>query len=380
MHKTIETTIHTGILAAAIAAVIPVSAQAMDMQGMDMPASPAAAKQATPASAPGIDMAGMSMPGMSMPAASPAAPAAPASAAARSMAGMQGMQGMDMPAKQAPAGSGGSAGAPASAKAMPGMNMPGMSMPAGSASAAAGAGPRTANADSGGYTLMTGPYIPAGVKPPRLADQENFGSVLVDRLERAYSLDSGNWTTYDVQAWYGRDFNRVVLKAEGQASRGRLQDARTELLWGHAIAAYWDSQLGVRHDNGGGPDRSWLAFGVQGLAPYWFNVEATGYLGDQGRSALRLSASYELLLTQRVVLQPQLELNAYGKDDPARGIGSGLSDATAGLRLRYDISRQFSPYIGVEWSGRFGRTGDYAQAAGKRRATTDFVAGVHFWF
>ncbi|MBU6439307.1 MAG: copper resistance protein B [Betaproteobacteria bacterium] len=266
---------------------------------------------------------------------------------------------------------------PAAAQAM---DMPGMSMPASTVPAPAQAAPGTANADSGGYTLSTGPYIPAGVKPPRLADQEKFGSVLVDRLERAYSHDSGNWTTYDVQAWYGHDFNRAVLKAEGQASQGRLQDARTELLWGHAIAAYWDSQLGVRHDNGGGPDRNWLAFGVQGLAPYWFRVEATGYLGDQGRSALRLSASYELLLTQRVVLQPQLELNAYGKDDPARGIGSGLSDATAGLRLRYDISRRFSPYIGVEWSGRFGRTGDYAQSAGERRDTADVVAGVHFWF
>ena len=373
MHTTIQMT----ILAAAMAAAIPASAEAMDMQGMNMPTGQATAKPAMPAPAPGASMAGMSMPGMSMPAASPAAPAAAASAAAKPMAGMQGM---DMPAKQSSAGSGVSAGEPTSAKAMPGMNMPGMSMPAGSVPAAAGSRPRTADADSGGYTLTTGPYIPAGVKPPRLADQENFGSVLVDRLERAYSHDSGHWTTYDVQAWYGRDFNRAVLKAEGQASEGRLQDARTELLWGHAIAPYWDSQLGVRHDNGGGPDRNWLAFGVQGLAPYWFNVEATGYLGDQGRSALRLSASYELLLTQRVVLQPQLELNAYGRDDPARVIGSGLSDATAGLRLRYDISRQFSPYIGVEWSGRFGRTGDFAQAAGERRDTTDVVAGVHFWF
>ncbi|MDE2120786.1 MAG: copper resistance protein B [Betaproteobacteria bacterium] len=311
-------TIRTSLLAAAIAAAIPASVRAMDMPGMDMPAEPAAAAPVTPAADPGASMAGMNMPGMSMPAST-------------------------APASERPA-------------------------------------PRTVNADAGGYTLTTGPYIPAGVKPPRLADQESFGSVLVDRLERAYSHDSGNWTTYDVQAWYGRDFNRAVLKAEGQASLGRLQHARSELLWGHAIAAYWDSQLGVRHDNGGGPDRNWLAFGVQGLAPYWFNVEATGYLGDQGRSALRLSASYELLLTQRVVLQPQLELNAYGKDDPARGIGSGLSDATAGLRLRYDISRQFSPYIGLEWSGRFARTGDFARAAGERRDTTDFVAGVHFWF
>ncbi len=318
MHKTMHTTIPTSILAAAIAAAMAASAQAMDMQGMAMPASPATAKLAMPA--------------------------------------------------------------PARGASMDGRNMPGMAMPPSAAQAAAQPASRTADPDSGGYTLSTGPYIPAGVKPPRLADQQSFGSVLVDRLERAYSQGSGNWTTYDVQAWYGRDFNRAVLKAEGQVSRGRLQDARTELLWGHAIAPYWDSQLGVRHDNGGGPDRDWLAFGVQGLAPYWFNVEATGYLGDQGRSALRLSASYELLLTQRVVLQPQFELNAYGSDDAARGIGSGLSDTTAGLRLRYDISRQFSPYVGVEWSGRFGRTGDMARAAGERRDTTDFVAGVHVWF
>ena len=372
MHKTIHTTFHASILATAIAAAIPASAQAMDMQGMAMPAGPATAKPATPAPGPGASMSGMNMPGMSMPAGTAAAPAAGASAAAMPSSSMQGM---DMSAKPAPAPAMASPGPGAASNAMPGM-----AMPASAAPAPAQAAPRTADTDPGGYTLTTGPYIPAGVKPPRLADQESFGSGLVDRLERAYSHDSGHWTAYDVQAWYGRDFNRLVLKAEGQASQGRLQDARTELLWGHAIAAYWDSQLGVRHDNGGGPDRNWLALGVQGLAPYWFNVEATGYLGDQGRSALRLSASYELLLTQRVVLQPQLELNAYGKDDPARGIGSGLSDATAGLRLRYDISRQFSPYIGVEWSGRFGRTGDYAQAAGERRDTTDVVAGVHFWF
>ena len=365
MHKTI----HTSILAAAIAAAIPASAQAMDMQGMAMPAKPA--------TAPGAPMTGMNMSSVSMPATTTATPAPDASPASMPATAMKGME---MPANPAAAPAGASPGPGTPSNGMPGVEMQEMAMPASTASPAVATAPRTAHSDSGGYTLSTGPYIPAGVKPPRLADQESFGSVLVDRLEHAYSHNSGNWTTYDVQAWYGRDFNRLVLKAEGQASQGRLQDARTELLWGHAIAPYWDSQLGVRHDNGGGPDRNWLAFGVQGLAPYWFNVEATGYLGDQGRSALRLSASYELLLTQRVVLQPQLELNAYGRDDPARVIGSGLSDATAGLRLRYDISRQFSPYIGVEWSGRFGRTGDFAQAAGERRDTTDVVAGVHFWF
>ena len=336
-------TIKIAILAVAATGSLPSAALAMDMSGMDMSAKPASApaKAAPSDSMPGMDMKGMSAPTQATPAPAYTAPGTS-------------MQGMDMNA------------------------MPGMSMPASSSAAGPDAG--TANSDSGGYTLTTGPYIPAGVRPLRMADQESFGSVLVDRLERAYSRDSGNWTAYDLQAWYGGDFNRAVLKAEGQASRGRLHDARTELLWGHAIASYWDLQTGVRHDSGGGPDRNWMALGVQGLAPYWFGVEATAYVGDQGRSALRLASSYELLLTQRWVLQPRAEVNMYGKDDPERKLGSGLSDATAGLRLRYEFSRQFGPYVGVEWSGRFGRTADLARMAGERTSTTNVVAGLHFWF
>ncbi|OIQ76821.1 copper resistance protein B precursor [mine drainage metagenome] len=240
-------------------------------------------------------------------------------------------------------------------------------------------GARDPNAYSDGYTLTSGPYALAGLQPPRLADQENFGSVLVDRLERAYTRD-GNSTAYDVQAWFGRDYNRAVLKAEGDIARGRLQDARTEVLWGHAVAAFWDMQLGLRQDGGVGPDRSWLAFGVQGLAPYWFDVEATGYLGDQGRSAIRLATSYDILLTQKLILQPRLETNLYGKSDPARMVGSGLSDATAGLRLRYEITRQFAPYVGVEWAGKFGQTAGFAHAADEKAKQTRLLAGLRFWF
>ena len=320
------------LLCTALAAALPAFAQAadmqgMDMKGMDMHGAHASAPQAKPKVAPT----------MAMPASAPA-PAVATPMVAKPMAGMK------MPAAH-----------PTSRQ-------------------------RTADAYSDGYTLTTGPYIPAGVKPPRLADQMNFGSVLVDRLETAHSNDAGNWTAYDVQAWWGRDFNRVWLKAEGQVSRGRARDTRTELLWDHALASFWDTQLGVRHDAGGGPDRNWLAFGVQGIAPYWFDVEATGYLGDQGRSALRLNASYELLLTQRIVLQPQIEANLYGRDDTARDVGAGLSDVTAGVRLRYEFTRQFAPYIGVEWGGSFGRTADMARAAGNPTRTTDVVAGVHLWF
>jgi len=258
---------------------------------------------------------------------------------------------------------------------MPGMDHGEMNMQGGSAPPDA----RDPHAYSGGYTLDSGKYALPGPRQLRLADEQNFGSLLVDRLERVDTRD-GNATAYDAQAWFGRDYDRLVVKAEGDYGQGKMQEARTELLWGHAIATFWDTQLGARYDSGVGPDRSWLALGVQGLAPYWFNVEATAYVGDAGRTALRLEVEYELLLTQRLILQPRLDLNAYGKSDEALGIGSGLSDGAAGLRLRYEFTRQFAPYVGVERAGKFGKTADLARAAGEKTDETRWVAGVRFWF
>lgn len=238
---------------------------------------------------------------------------------------------------------------------------------------------RDPHAYSGGYALDRGPYALPGPRQLRMADEHRFGSVLLDRLEHVRSRGAGA-TAYDAQAWYGRDYDRLVIKAEGEVARGRLRDARTELLWGHAVAPYWDTQAGVRYDSGVGPGRGWLAFGIQGLAPYWFETDVTAYLGGNGRTALRLGAEYEILLTQKLILQPRVEFNLYGKDDAAREIGSGLSDGVAGLRLRYEINRQLAPYIGVERSGKFGRTADFARAGGERAAETRWVAGVRFWF
>lgn len=213
----------------------------------------------------------------------------------------------------------------------------------------------------------------------RMADQHNFGSLLVNRLERVRTRDN-SYSAYDLQAWYGRDYDRLVFKAEGEVDNGKSQEARTELLWGHAIATFWNSQLGVRYDGGQEPSRNWLAFGVQGLAPYWFEVDVTGYLGENGRTALRVESEYELLLTQRLVLQPRLEANFFGKRDPARETGSGLSDLSVGVRLRYEIRREFAPYLGVEWGNKFGGTADFARADGKRTSESRIVGGVRFWF
>jgi copper resistance protein B len=231
---------------------------------------------------------------------------------------------------------------------------------------------RDPHAYSGGYDF--GP-----IPPPRMGDVHNFYGLLVDRLERVRTRENSS-TEYDLQAWFGRDYDRAVLKAEGEIDDGEHHELSTELLWGHAVATYWNTQLGVRYDGGIEPSRSWLAFGVQGLAPYWFEADITGYVGEHGRTALNVEAEYELLLTQRLILQPRIEANAYGKRDAERELGSGLSDLTAGVRLRYEIRREFAPYIGVERSGKFGGAADFVRAEGKPAKETRIVAGLRFWF
>ncbi|GLR25188.1 copper resistance protein B [Limnobacter litoralis] len=236
---------------------------------------------------------------------------------------------------------------------------------------------------SGGYTLGTGPYLyskNAGQSARKMEDSGNIGSFLADRLERAQSSEN-TITAWDLQAWIGNQHDKATIKAEGDYSKGHVGEERTEGLWSHAVSTYWDTQLGIRLDNGRNrPSREWLAFGVQGLAPYWFDVEATGYIGPEGRTAARVQASYDLLLTQKLILQPRIDANVYSKSDPQANIGNGLTDATLGIRLRYEITRQFAPYIGLERAKLFGSSADLVQAAGDRRLETRIVAGVRLWF
>jgi copper resistance protein B len=211
-------------------------------------------------------------------------------------------------------------------------------------------------------------------------DDPAVGSLLLDRLEYVDARDGGHAIAVDGQAWYGRNFDKLWLKFEGEHAEGRLQDMRTEALWSHAVAPFWDTQIGVRHDFGIGPDRTWAAFGIEGLAPYWFETEATFYVGQAGRTAARVAFEYEARFTQRLILQPSLEANFYGRDDPQRGVGSGLSDVEAGLRLRYEIRREFAPYVGVVWQQGFGRSRGFTRAQGEPANDLQFVAGFRVWF
>jgi copper resistance protein B len=243
-----------------------------------------------------------------------------------------------------------------------------------------GDGARDPHGYSGGYQRGAGLYaLEHGHDQLHVADSHRFGAVIIDQLE-SVNGDEGEATAYDLQAWLSQGLQRVTLKAEGDIEHGKLEESRTELLWGKALSAYWDTQLGIRHDMGDNPGQSWLAAGVQGLAPYWFEIDATGYLGSGGQTALRLDVEYDLLLTQQLILQPAAEFNLSGKSNIENGVGSGLSDATLGMRLRYEFSRQFAPYVGIERTTRFGQTADFARRAGLRAQDTQWVAGVRFWF
>jgi copper resistance protein B len=210
-------------------------------------------------------------------------------------------------------------------------------------------------------------------------DAASIAMLRFDRLERVDGED-GVATAWKVATAFGGDFDKLLLRSEGERMHGEFERSDAEVLWSHAAASYWDTEVGVRHDFGRGTDRTWAAFGVQGLAAYWFDVGATAYVGARGRTALRVEVDYDLSLTQRLILQPRVEFNAYGKDDPAARVGSGLSDAEFGLRLRYEIRREFAPYVGLERSWLFGGSADLARDDGLPRADTRWVVGVRIWY
>lgn len=203
--------------------------------------------------------------------------------------------------------------------------------------------------------------------------------VLFNRLE-AFDADPGSGQAWEGQAWVGGDLNKVWLRSEGERVGGHTESADLEVLYGRAIAPWWDLVAGVRHDFKPGASQDFVAFGVQGMAPYKFEIAATAYLGQSGQIAARVEVEYETLLTNRLILQPLVELDFHGKDDLRRGIGSGLGTAEAGLRLRYEITRQFAPYIGIVHERAYGNTATLRRAAGDATSDTHVVAGLRLWF
>jgi copper resistance protein B len=203
--------------------------------------------------------------------------------------------------------------------------------------------------------------------------------VLLDRLE-VWNADDGSGLAWEALGWLGTDLNRLWLRTEGDRVDDTTESADLELFYGRSMARWWDVVAGVRQDFGEGPSQTFVAIGVIGRAPYKFDVEATAYIGDSGQTAARFEAEYDTLLTNRLILQWLAEADLYGEDDARRGIGSGLSTVEAGLRLRYEFTRKFAPYIGVAWERAYGGTADFRRDEGEEIDDTRFVAGLRIWF
>ena len=210
-------------------------------------------------------------------------------------------------------------------------------------------------------------------------DDPLLARVMIDQLEWR---DGDEMDPYilEAQAWIGKDLHKLWIKTDVERVDGETEEAEIQALYSHAIAPFWDIQVGVRQDLKPTPEREWGVIGIQGLAPYFFEVDAALFIGNSGDTAARVSAEYEWMLTQKAVLSPEIALNFYGQNDMHRQAGSGLSDAQAGLRLRYEIRREFAPYIGVNWTKRFGNSADFVRDHGEPASDTQWVAGVRMWF
>jgi copper resistance protein B len=220
---------------------------------------------------------------------------------------------------------------------------------------------------------------------PGMTDSMMENPVLTHaRLDQFEGRASGSESEFrwDGEDWIGTDINKLWVKSEGFSDNSTVSDSDHEALYDHPIprVRYFDEQAGIRADLDSGPRRAWAAFGIEGLAPGYFEFAPTLYIRDGGNVAGRVVASCDLLLTQRWIAQPEAELNFYSKDDPGRQIGSDLSDLDAGLRLRYEVSRKFAPYIGFAYNGKYDNTASYSRQAGETTNGAQLVFGLRIWY
>ena len=231
-------------------------------------------------------------------------------------------------------------------------------------------GARDPNAYSDGYDYGSIPGM-------EQADRISVNKLLIDQLEFVQSHE-GQGIAWDIHDFYGGDLEKLLVRTEGAVINHKVDfTTGVEALWWHALTPFWGTVLGAHQDVGTGSHTS-LAFGIEGLAPYWFELEATGYLAEDGRLSARLKGSYDLLLTNRLILSPEAETNLFSRADPRRGLGAGMANIELSMRLRYEISRKFAPYIGFDWDRAVGGTAAIrrAEATGEPVSNGQFVAGL----
>ena len=212
-------------------------------------------------------------------------------------------------------------------------------------------------------------------------DNKIYSMFLADQLEHGFDHPS-NSLRFNGQAWIGGDYNRLWINTEGtRRYNGDIEDTDVQVLYGRLIAPFWDIQGGVRYfrPKPHAPSRSAAVFGVQGLAPQWFEVQAATFISQKGEVAARAEVDYDVLITQRLIAQPRIETNLSFQNIPELGIGRGVSDAEFGVRLRYEIRREFAPYVGLAWTSKFIQTAAFARADNEPVRNLGLVIGVRIW-
>lgn len=208
-----------------------------------------------------------------------------------------------------------------------------------------------------------------------------FGNALIlDRFE--YRPRNGkDGFAWQAMGWIGGDIDRLAVETEGEGALGEpLETGEVRAAWRHALDPWWNFELGVRQDFGAGPDRTYGVVGFEGLAPYWFEVGAHAFVSNKGDVHFRLEAEHDMRLTQRLILQPSIEIDASAQDVPELGIGAGIEKIELGTRLRYEFAREFAPYVGVHWERKLGETARLARAEGESPSQVSAVVGVRMWF
>jgi copper resistance protein B len=229
-----------------------------------------------------------------------------------------------------------------------------------------------------GAILLGTAFTPASAEQ---MDDDLFTLVLIDQLE--YRARNGNdLVVWEGQARIGNDDHNVALKSRGEYERviDRFETAEFQLLYMRPFDTFADIEFGLRHDIRPDPDRTYAVLGINGLAPQWFEFDTSAFLSNKGDASARLEAEYDFLLTQRLVLQPIAELNVALSDDQPTGVGAGINDVELGLRLRYEVTREFAPYFGVSFERKFGKTADFAREEGEDTSDIAGVVGVRLLF
>jgi len=212
-----------------------------------------------------------------------------------------------------------------------------------------------------------------------MSDDPIITKLMLDKFEVG-NTDGKNLLAWEGGFWIGKDLNKLYFKTEGERVDGEIEDSEYQLLLSHAVHPFWDIQGGIRYDEIPDANRVYATIGVQGVAPFYIETDASLSFGENDQVKLNASFEHEMMLTQRWVLIPEIEFNAYAKDDAEMGVGSGVSDIEASLRLGYEIKREFMPYIGINWGKKFGKTADLATAEGEETSETMFVVGIRAWY